>query len=255
MASDDEEDSVVISIRKFAGQEIATLTLPKGSTVLQIKQVLAEKCGALPLRQRLLAECTVLPDEQIITKSCEFVLVLLQWKSDELDFATGDLVQLHYDGNVVYDSLQGTGQAWDDLMNEMLGRTFTVRGVPAEGFVALPSPDPSKAHEDVIFPKAVVRSGEELKEGDIVRMNSSEQSVRLSFTTSNYAWDDLMCGMLGKEFPIVEMTNSGLIGLPPPVGVGSWMFPVSAVTKSAAEHETIVRRAPATEQPPAATEG
>merc|ERR1712113_1224845 len=124
---------------------------------------------------------------------------MLQWKNEESEFAVGDLVQLHYDGNVVFESLQGTEQTWFDAMDEMLGRTFIVRSVPKPGFVGLASPDPETPAHNVVFPKSVVRAGEELARDDIVRMLSTEQEVRLSFATANYRWDDQMRGMLGKE--------------------------------------------------------
>merc|ERR1712032_482973 len=104
--------------------------------------------------------------------------------------------------------------------------------------------DPSQARKDVVFPESVVRAGEELKLGDIVRMLPSEKAVQLSFATARYVWHPLMKGMLGKEFPILEMTSRGTIALPSPDGSqnGKWYFPVSCISKVASDFEAVVRR-------------
>jgi len=175
----------------------------------------------------------------------ELVLMRIQWKSEDVDFKVGDLVQLHYDGNTVFESLAGTDQPWLEAMNEMLGRTFYVRSKPGPGLVGLPNPDAAqRAWQDVVFPESVVRAGEELAKGDIVRMLASEEAVKRSFETVNYVWHFLMRGMLGQEFPILEMTSQGIVALPSPDGSqgGRWYFPVSCVSRVGADFEAVVPR-------------
>lgn len=244
-----DEQIVDLTIQTMAGQTVCSIQVPASATVKAVKTaVFAGTGGGTPIsRQRLLLGTTVLSDEQKLADlgaPPQLVLVRLQWKSEETTFAVGDLVQLHYDGNVVSESLGGTEQPWVDHMNDMLGRSFKVRSVPKEGFVGLPNPDPSQAREDVVFPESVVRAGEELKLGDIVRMLPSEKAVKLSFETARYIWHPLMEGMLGKEFPILEMTSRGIIALPSPDGSqnGKWYFPVSCATKVASDFEAVVRR-------------
>merc|ERR1712079_758885 len=118
-------------------------------------------------------------------------------------------------------------------------------GVPKPGVVALPSSDKGAGFGACVnFPFSVVRKGEVLNTGDIVRMNSSSDAVRLCFRSCGYCWDKQMDGMLGKEFPILEMTSKGIVALPSPDGSqnGKWYFPVSVVKKVSGEHEDVVRR-------------
>jgi len=244
-----DEQIVDLTIHTMAGETVCNVQIPTSATVKTIKMAVFDSTGdGTPIsRQRLLLGTTVLSDEQKLVDlgvPPQLVLVSLQWKSEETTFAVGDLVQLHYDGNVISESLNGTEQPWVDHMNEMLGRTFTVRSVPKEGFVGLPNPDPSQARKDVVFPESVVRAGEELNLGDIVRMLPTEKAVKLSFETAHYVWHPLMKGMLGKEFPILEMTSQGIIALPSPDGSqnGKWYFPVSCASKVASDFEAVVRR-------------
>merc|ERR1712176_1589329 len=103
-------------------------------------------------------------------------------------------------------------------MNDMLGRTFQVRNV-LPGIVELPSPDADDSHNSVKFPNSVIRSTQEIvRKGDVVKMLSSEDAVRISFNSCGYRWDTLMKGMLGQEYPILEETRKGIIALPSPDG-------------------------------------
>lgn len=137
-------------------------------------------------------------------------------------------------------------------MNDMLSRSFVVQSVPEAGFVALPSPNASEPFREVVFPESVVRDGEALKLGDIVRLNEREDLVTLSFWTSGgvfkdgrmchvcFAWDRPMRDMLGKEFPVVQMMGAAIVALP-------WRekkiyFPVSVVSKVNTKHEAVVRK-------------
>merc|ERR1712228_805836 len=118
-------------------------------------------------------------------------------------------------------------------------------GLQTAGIVGLPSPDLNARHPLVYFPYSVVRKGETLAQGDIVQLNSSRDVVKHSFASCGYCWDRLMDGMLGKEFPILEMTSTGIIALPSPDGsqAGKWYFPVSVVKRVTGDHEEIVRKA------------
>lgn len=247
-AASDASEPVPLTARNFAGEVLAALEVPASASVREVKRQLAERIGSSPAGFRLLAGHLVLSDGQVLRDlgpPTELTVVRLQWKSTEQSFRRGDLVQLHYDGNVVHDGLQSEGLPWTDAMNAMLGRTFAVQDSSAEGRVALPNPDPAHAGVPVVFPASVVRDGEELARGDIVRMLTSESAVRLSFRTVGYVWHDLMRGMLGREFPILEMTSRGIIALPSPDGSqdGKWYFPVSVVSKVDAETENVIRRA------------
>merc|ERR1740121_1272451 len=247
--TDLDEQIVDLTILTMAGTTVCNIQVPSSATVKTIKAAVATSTGdgTRISRQRLLLGTVVLSDEQKLVDlgtPPQLALVRLQWKSEQTTFAVGDLVQLHYDGDVIYESLDGTEQPWLDHMNDMLGRSFAVRSVPKEGFVGLPNPDPSQAGKDVVFPESVVRAGEELKSGDIVRMLPSEKAVKLSFETAHYIWHPLMRGMLGREFPILEMTSRGIIALPSPDGSqnGMWYFPNSCVSSVASDFEPVVRR-------------
>lgn len=246
-ADPDSEKGTLTIKRLISGTDVAVLTLPHTSTVGLIKQQLSGSGGTPSARLRLIRDNRVLDDNETLAelgKPDEMSLVELLWKTDEETYEIGDLVQLHHDGNVVFESLAGSDTQWMDAMNDMLGRTFQVKAVPEPGAVSLPSPVPSKTYAEalVTFPISVVRKGEFLAEGDIVEMNSSREVVQHSFQRAGYIWHPLMIGMLGKEFPILEMTSRGIIALPSPDGSqgGKWYFPVSVVQKVRGEHEDVV---------------
>jgi len=247
-------DDVTFVIRSLtSGTELAVLRMPPSSTIDAIKTKLFVTDGTPKGQQRFVLDGRVLDSEESLIGlglPAELSFVKVQWKIDEEVFETGDLVQLHYNGNVVADSLAGTRQEWCDSMNEMLGRTFTVMEVPWPGCVSLPSPtdcvdgDIFRGSSMVTFPDCVVRKGEVLALGDIVRMSSSKESVCHSFQSCGYVWHHLMKGMLGKEFTILDMTSQGIIALASPDGSqnGKWYFPVSVVSKVTGDHEEVVRR-------------
>merc|ERR1712194_746959 len=110
-----------------------------------MKSLLSDCQGIPKAQQRFVLDNRVLTDEETllgIGLPAELWLVHVQWKTDEETFVAGDLVQVHYDGNVVFDTLGGYPR-WLDPMDEMLGRTFKVAEsgtTPEAGFVWLPSP-------------------------------------------------------------------------------------------------------------------
>lgn len=239
---------VHLSITKLvSGAEVAVLGVVPTSSAEDIKRILSERQGLPTTRLRLIYDNRVLDDQETLADlgvPSEIALVELQWKTDEETYETQDLVQLHHDGNVVFESLEATETKWMDEMNAMLGRTFQVKAVPSPGMVSLPSPVSSQTFEEslVTFPDSVVRKGEVLQQGDVVQMNTSQTVVEHSFFRAGYVWHPLMIGMLGKEFPILEMTSKGIIALPSPDGSqnGKWYFPVSVVTKVSGEQEEVV---------------
>mmetsp|Transcript_104324 Transcript_104324/g.183872 ORF Transcript_104324/g.183872 Transcript_104324/m.183872 type:complete len:305 (+) Transcript_104324:84-998(+) len=226
------------------GAEIEVLDLYPDSTIAEVKAELQQSQGFPKAQQRLLLGHSILEDDETLMNlgpPAELSFVRLQWKMDEDKFGVGDLVQLHYDGNVVFDSLSETEEKWEDTMNDMLGRTFQVKALTAAGLCCLPSP---KDRSLVAFPNSVLRRGEVLAKDDIVRMHESEQSVQHSFASVGYIWHPLMRGMLGKEFPVLEETSTGIVALPSPDGSqnGMWYFPVSVVSKVSSGFEEVVRR-------------
>jgi len=244
---------VTISIMSFVGVEILSLSVQSGISVRKLKLEVQAATEIHSSRQRFLHHNSVLEDSVTLESLGvpEFLtFVQLQWKTDEDDFDIGHLVQLHYDGNVVFDSLEsvrekGIDQQWKPSMNDMLDRTFKIVKKPAPGIISLPDPDlESQRGSLVSFPESVVRKGEEMHQGDIVRMLSSKEAVLHSFSSSGYRWDDQMKGMLDKEFPILQMTENGIIALPSPDGSqnGMWYFPVSVARRVSADHEHIVKR-------------
>eukprot|EP00927_Polykrikos_kofoidii_P057436 TRINITY_DN51582_c0_g1_i1.p1 TRINITY_DN51582_c0_g1~~TRINITY_DN51582_c0_g1_i1.p1 ORF type:complete len:279 (-),score=36.59 TRINITY_DN51582_c0_g1_i1:225-1004(-) len=244
-------DVVEVLVTDLAGNLLTSLQLPAESDVVDIKQQVFANCG-IPLgQQRYMQDSAILSDTTTLRElglPPSLTLLQLGWKGEGgVRYRVGEQVQLHYDGNVVFESLaeitaENVKQEWLDLMNDMLGRTFTVMTVPAEDVVGLPHPSGS---EDVVFfPVSVVRQGETFRRGDVVRMNPNEQAVLISFNTCGYVWHHLMRGMLGKEFPILEETRPGIIALPSPDGSqnGLWYFPVSVVSKvTGDEEEEVVR--------------
>jgi hypothetical protein len=248
----DADERIRVVIRNHvSGVEMAVLHMHEGDTIAQIKSQLSETQGTPKAHLRLVLLNRVLDDEDTmigLSLPSELMCVQMQWKMDEETFEEGDLVQLHCDGNVVFDSLVGTTQEWIDSMDDMLGRTFQVVS-SSFGSVSLPSPVIGGSHASplVTFPDCVVRKGEVLVKDDIVKMNSSEDVVRHSFNScGGYVWASLMYRMLGKEFPILEKTSRGIVALPSWDGSqgGRWYFPVSVVTKVTGDHEAIVRRSP-----------
>lgn len=224
-----------MTVRSFGGEVQCVLDIESAASIAEVKEDLAQEAGVHRARLRLLLDAAVLSDDQVLQDlgpPTELTLVVQPWKTTEVVFQAGDLVQLHYDGNVVHESLRDTGYAWVDGMNSMLGRTFLVKKVPRPGFVELPFP---KAN--AIFPDSVVRPGEVLAEGDIVRMHHKEEVVKVSFQTSFYVWHNLMRGMLGREFRVLQLTEPGIVALPSPDGSqnGMWYFPVSVVSRVDAE--------------------
>ena len=74
-----------------------------------------------------------------------------------------------------------------------------------------------------------------LEVGDVVRMSNFKSVVEKSFEGTSYAWNDQMKSMLGKDFPILEVREDGIIGLPSPNGQqnGKWFFHRRAFRKIA----------------------
>ena len=73
-----------------------------------------------------------------------------------------------------------------------------------------------------------------LKIGDLVILSESESTVKESFDRTNYAWNDKMKNMLGKEWRVLAVLQGGMIALPSPDGSqdGKWYFHRSVVHKS-----------------------
>ena len=74
--------------------------------------------------------------------------------------------------------------------------------------------------------------------GDTVEISSSESKVKQSFENkfagkTRYIWSDKMAGMLGKQFPVLEVLEGNMIALPSPDGSqdGKWYFPLEIVKK------------------------
>lgn len=239
-----------ITIRSaISGVEIASIDVPETIHIAGMKSYVMDATGVQRSSQRFIHGSTVLSDEQTllsIGSPTELMMVELMWKRDEEVFVEGDLVQLHYDGNHVYDNLVANQLTWTPGINDMLSRTFDIKKVD-NGLVWLPAPVESK-DRFIAFPNDVVRKTCMLAKGDIVRMNSSKKVVEHSFRTCGYVWHHLMNGMLGKEFPVLDIKGSyggnGIIALPSPDGSqdGKWYFPLSVVTNVAAEMEEVVRK-------------
>ena len=75
-----------------------------------------------------------------------------------------------------------------------------------------------------------------LTKADIIILSSSESTVKQSFENmkfKDYIWNDLMRGMLGKQFPVLDVLNGNVIALPSSDGSqdGKWYFPISVVQK------------------------
>ena len=78
-----------------------------------------------------------------------------------------------------------------------------------------------------------------LAKGDIIMLSSSEYTVKQSFENNGYRWDDQMKGMLGKEFPVLDIKRDDLIALPSPndSANGKWYFSISVVKKVTGKNE------------------
>ena len=83
----------------------------------------------------------------------------------------------------------------------------------------------------VAVPDAVLNPGDE---GVLL---ADEATVKAELRKTCYKWNDLMHGMLGKTFNVLESdpehTDATLVALPTPVGAKffKWYFPRSVVSK------------------------
>ena len=70
--------------------------------------------------------------------------------------------------------------------------------------------------------------------GDIVIVCNSETTVRKSVNDSGYIWNDQMIGMLGEEFPILDILDNDIVTLPSLDGSqdGKWYFHRSVLRKA-----------------------
>merc|ERR1712096_111860 len=68
-----------------------------------------------------------------------------------------------------------------------------------------------------------------VKVGDVVKVSAN--LIPSSFRGPGYVWDDLMCGMAGQTFPVLEVPKKGMVGLPSSDGSqnGVWYFPEQLV--------------------------
>jgi len=65
-----------------------------------------------------------------------------------------------------------------------------------------------------------------------VRLSDDEEAVRESFESLNhYIWNTTMAEMLGRDFRVLEVPSSRIVGLPSPDGSqqGVWYFPMDVV--------------------------
>ena len=81
-----------------------------------------------------------------------------------------------------------------------------------------------------------------LKVGDVVRISNFKSVVEKSFEGTSHAWSDQMRSMLGKDFPILEIRDGGIIALPSPNGQqnGKWYFHQRAVRKISGKSGIII---------------
>lgn len=68
--------------------------------------------------------------------------------------------------------------------------------------------------------------GEALQIDEWVELTSDRSQLENSFKDIIYRWDDLMEGMLGKIFPILDVCEGDIVALPAPDGSfgGKWFF-------------------------------
>lgn len=63
--------------------------------------------------------------------------------------------------------------------------------------------------------------------GDVVALTRNASALENSYDHINYEWRELMHGMLGKEYRVLQVPHPGIVGLPSPDGSqkGVWYFP------------------------------
>ena len=82
-----------------------------------------------------------------------------------------------------------------------------------------------------------------LRLGQRVRLTRDAQHLARAFETVDYEWSELMEGMLGQEYKVLQCPpqsrSTQVVGLPSPDGSqdGVWFFPVTAIERADADSE------------------